>query len=855
MNWGIHDRRGWMAVVLLLCAYPFSAQNTGQITLELRNKPLPAVLKLIEKAGEKHIIFSYNETETYHVPASIHQRNESEALSIVLKSTPFIYKERENYFVIQKGNIDKRLITIRGSVIDENNEPLVCANVLLLDKADSAFVNGVVTNQDGSFRIPGEEGRDYLLKTSYIGYQTKIQPCGAMNKVCLFSDTQLMKEVVISVDHPLIVHKDNGLLANVVGTPLAKMGSAAEMISHLPFVTGGVGEYMVLGHGVPVIYINGRKIRDQGELERLRADDILSAEVITTPGVEYGSDVSSVIRIRTIRRRGQGISSGFRGVFSQGHDYNASENLYLNYRTGGLDLFVKGDLKHGNYYQESILNQETDASSRWEVKGGATSFHKAVYFSGEVGFNYELDDKNSLGARYMPGANVGSVNRTNLGNNFVYKDGEKIEEISSLQHAHTYPTWTHSVNGYYNGVFGQWNVDFNADYLLGKNNSTNEVFNNDDKAAQSENEVRNYLYAMRMVVKRSFRKGTLSFGTEETFTNRHDIFVQSGFSDNADDHIKQSIYSVFADYSLHLDKFNVAVGLRYEHQKTDYYEYGVHQDEQSPVYNDIVPVALVGYEDKGWHASLSYRLIRNNPDYHMLSSSITYSSKYMYRSGDPLLVPQKHHVFILDAGSRWAFVNLFFDRTLDLYTRFLKPYNDETHPGVLLFTMASIPTTDTYGMNLNVSPKIGCWQPQLNGGMYFYDADVRSLGITRHWNEPQFYFELDNSFTFPDGWFLNVNGNISTAAKQSYSLIHREGTVNARLSKSFLEDALMITLTADDIFHTRYHYMDGYGVRSHILTRSYNDNQRFGIQISYKFNATKSKYKGTGAGQSEKQRL
>ena len=116
MNWGIHDRRGWMAVVLLLCAYPFSAQNTGQITLELRNKPLPAVLKLIEKAGEKHIIFSYNETETYHVTASIHQRNESEALSIVLKSTPFIYKERENYFVIQKGSIDKRLTTIRGSV-------------------------------------------------------------------------------------------------------------------------------------------------------------------------------------------------------------------------------------------------------------------------------------------------------------------------------------------------------------------------------------------------------------------------------------------------------------------------------------------------------------------------------------------------------------------------------------------------------------------------------------------------------------------------------------------------------------------------------------------------------------------
>ena len=36
-------------MVLLLCACPFSAQNTGQITLELRNKPLPAVLKLIDQ--------------------------------------------------------------------------------------------------------------------------------------------------------------------------------------------------------------------------------------------------------------------------------------------------------------------------------------------------------------------------------------------------------------------------------------------------------------------------------------------------------------------------------------------------------------------------------------------------------------------------------------------------------------------------------------------------------------------------------------------------------------------------------------------------------------------------------------
>ena len=43
------------------------------------------------------------------------------------------------------------------------------------------------------------------------------------------------------------------------------------------------------------------------ELDRIRANEILSAEVITTPGAEYASDVAAVIRLRTIRRRGQGV--------------------------------------------------------------------------------------------------------------------------------------------------------------------------------------------------------------------------------------------------------------------------------------------------------------------------------------------------------------------------------------------------------------------------------------------------------------------------------------------------------------------------------------------------------------------
>ncbi len=48
-------------------------------------------------------------------------------------------------------------------------------------------------------------------------------------------------------------------------------------------------------------------------------------------------------------------------------------------------------------------------------------------------------------------------------------------------------------------------------------------------------------------------KGRLSFGTEEMFTNRRNDFTQSGFSADAFNHIRQSIYAGFLEYYLTSD--------------------------------------------------------------------------------------------------------------------------------------------------------------------------------------------------------------------------------------------------------------------------------------------------------------
>ena len=61
---------------------------------------------------------------------------------------------------------------ITGRVIDEQAQPMPFANVVLVSHADSAFIAGAVTKDDGTFSINTDK-QDGLLKVSSIGYITK----------------------------------------------------------------------------------------------------------------------------------------------------------------------------------------------------------------------------------------------------------------------------------------------------------------------------------------------------------------------------------------------------------------------------------------------------------------------------------------------------------------------------------------------------------------------------------------------------------------------------------------------------------------------------------------------------------
>ena len=306
--------------------------------------------------------------------------------------------------------------TLQGRFCDEGGNPLEFVNVVALQPADSAFVQGTVTATDGRFSLNGLPEGNYLLRATSVGYAPFYLLCrpGELGTLTLQADAVMLQEAVVTARRPTYKMKGNALVADVENTLLSAAGTASDVLGRIPFVQGSEGSFTVFGKGSPVIYLNGRRLYDTSELTRLDSKDIRQVEVITNPGSEYDVTVRAVIRIKTVKPQGEGFSANAYGGIRQNHHFGHYENLGLNYRCGGLDLF--GSIYYSRYqgYQEQrdrhyVSTPDTAWNHRSQIEMNTASH----YLEATGGVNYMLNEQHSLGVRYTYSRTPRDRNRMN----------------------------------------------------------------------------------------------------------------------------------------------------------------------------------------------------------------------------------------------------------------------------------------------------------------------------------------------------------------------------------------------------------------------------------------------------------
>ena len=844
-----------LSLILLLCAV-VSSIYAQHITHEFNDVSLSDALKYIQQQTTRYdITFTYDELEDFRVTTDVKNKSVTDALLQVVGFYPVrISRSGEREIYVECTHKTEHHLT--GTLIDEQDQPVAYANIAVLNPADSTLLSGGVSNEAGQFVVPYSQHK-ILARISFIGYKTvyRLSTQEDMGTIRMQRDSYVVKGVEVKGSKRLVYASDRGLIANVQGTPLEQFGSVAEMLTHLPLMMSN-GE--IAGHGKPEIYINNKKVRNEQELDRLRADEILSAEIITNPGAEYGAEVTSVIRLKTVRKAGEGWSGNFSAAYRQGKECYANGNAALNYRLrNGMDFFARGFLTSNNQVITATADDQLQASSVWDFKKESTFLNRYNYYFADLGWNWEISEKHSVGLTYTANNYISDATHSIETDEEVWRDANFWEAETNKTVTSLKPRMEHAVNAYYVGEIGKWHLDFSADYYGGHSESDMEGGTIGENGVSSKTLTKNNLLAEKLVVTAPVPKGTLTFGEEVSGVDRKSDFTQSGFSADNNVHQRTTTWSLFVNYALQVKKFKLNVGLRWQNEHNDYETNGRKDPEQSPDYHVLIPRLSLNYRTEKWTHTFSYQCFRRNPAYSTLSTAVKYRSKYEYETGNPYLRPQTTHYVSWTTNYRWVHAELYYQYVKNLNHSFQVAYDDMNHPGVILDDRRNVPKSQNYGLDINITPKVGIWQMNYTASFFFNNRDLEAIGITHHWNGLCTYFNLDNTLSLPQDWLLNIGMELTPRYNSGCSQTKATGGINLRLSRQFLKDkSLSVAILANDILHTRYIEMTAYGgINVRTQFREYRDSRRIGINLSWKFNATKSRYKGSHAGQSERNRL
>ena len=752
---------------------------------------------------------------------------------------------------------------ITGKVMNTKGEPLAFANVVLLNRTDSAFVKGAVSGEDGSFVIDSSCNGG-IIKVTSVGYKTICKDCEGENIgiIKMEEDSKMLGEVVVKSSLPKTILKNGGMTTTVVGSVLEKAGTMENLLDRIPNVSAQNGSIKVFGRGEPVIYINGRQMRDKSELDPLHSDNIKSVEVITNPGARYAASTKAVIRITTkkIQGEGFGFDATTEGSYDEKKNIGGYGRLNMYYRKNGLELgaYAFGAKQYQPNNQD--LQQKTYLDKTWNQKSENRQVSIVEAMNFRLDASYQWDANNSIGANFGFLRNPKQTCEANMTTE-IWQDDERTEN-SDCHGSFFEQKSTLSSNVYYVGKIGKLGIDFNTDWLWSKNNEdvvTKEQYQEVGMDAQSQTvhsltDKKYRLLASKLVLSYPLLGGELSLGGEYSNTHRTSKYqvVPTNFVSDDDSRITESMASSFLAYSRDFGNVSMEAGLRYEYIDFNYYEYGKYVPEQSKSYGNWFPSISLSMPVGKVQMQLSYATDIDRPSYHYLRSGIQYDNRYTYETGNPFLVSEISKNLNYELAYKWLTFDMTYSHTSHTMMSNVETYKD--NPAIGLLKPVNGKAYNHVDASINLRPSFGIWYPSFTASLVkqWLDMDAHDGKIS---NKPMAVFRFNNTFNTKLAmltWMMTYT--TKGYGRNIYSYKPRFCT-NVSVYKAFLKDRLSFQLFVYDLFGTDDIHMSAHYGKMKELISDIQSTSKVSLTVRYKFNTTRSKYKGTGAGKSQKNRM
>lgn len=521
--------------------------------------------------------------------------------------------------------------------------------------------------------------------------------------------------------------------------------------------------------------------------------------------------------------------------------FEIANSLWMNDYHIGEDNHLKTDinLPDKHYHNDQHLHSDTN--------------HR--FLSEKLSADYSLNDSNSIGGSYRY---YGMLNgRSNSASQQdVFLNG--VAQGSIQQNGVIKPhLGSHQADIYYVGKIGQVGIDFNATYYTVNDRRSDESIESSkelgNQEVHSSNRQNSDMWAGKLVVNIPLWKGNMSLGTELSKTDSHGTFLnEEQLVPSTETDIHERNVAGFAQYELPLSKWNIGLGMRYENITRNYFSGGVKQDDVSRRYSNFFPNLSISWNKGNLNCQLNVNEKIHRPSYRQLGNFMQFDNRFLYEGGNPTLQPEK--VFNVEAMMtyKWLNVSAGYKYLKDVieWTKYIYPGKEFAYSTSLNFDHKHL----LYA-SVNVSPKLGIFRPRW--GFYYKQQffDTRKYGASKALSRPLLLCLLDNNFALSETMNAAISLNAETPNADGFLMMKSNYSVDLRFDKSFANRTWIIYLSANDIFKTTKERWTMYGQGSGTMKDCYNYTRSISLQVTYNFNAKRSKYKGTGAGNEEKSRM
>lgn len=717
---------------------------------------------------------------------------------------------------------------VKGLLTDKDGNRIQYANIVAMSRADSSFVKGTVTDEEGVFELDLQEGK-YIVKLSCISFKTAYKDIYLdekgvdMGMVTMEEDARLLNEVVVKGNRPTVKRNATGFIVTVDHSKQLQNKTLDRILNASPGIyMDRLGSISINGRSGVTVVVNDKTMNLTGDqlisyMNSIQGSDLKSIEIISNPTSNYDAEGSGgVIRINTKTRRNQGLAGYVSSAFAHSRKPRFDESVGLNYTLGNVTLYSNYTFYREKSASEKHATEWLNSGERYET----SEYHRKTInnHAYRVGLDWQPSDKHFLGFEYngqtrsdrnsgqtevltyINDAYDGRVatdnpikNRpyNNLYNlNYIWKIdtlGQQLKVIADYS----------DVNNSHRNRYGYYNKNYDAkETFLGTQNRRQDLSESID------------IYSAQIDYENPFRTKEWKLGAGAKYNKVKTDYQTSFFNwqNESDtpiedltykDHFNydEERYSVYVNAAYSGRKIEANVGLRGEYTKTEGVSH-VSGEVNEDDYMKLFPSAFLYYKPNNIHGVMVYYGMRiRRPNYSLVNPFTYYSNEVSLTRGNPNLKPDISNVIELTYVLRNKY---YFSLRASLTDDVMKGYT-YTEDGKTVKTYGNWDKMNYYYLNTYIPFDWGMWNSSflLNVGILETKADGKDKSTFNLEMEWQNYFRI----------LENLGCEARFAYSPPFKMVYEENRrhfakLDINFDYSFLKDKAMLSAGVDDIFNS-----------------------------------------------------